>query len=314
MPVSVKAGRGRRGLWFHLAWMIPAAVVLLLLLVIAARALRELAPIQSFLSEYPGFSALPTGAPSGFPAWLGWQHFLNSFLIVLIIRSGWLIHTGDAALGRFTWTSRSALWHRLARTREPLRMGLGVWWHVSLDVLWLLNGVIFYIVLFASGQWVRIVPVTWEVLPNAVSAALQYLSMDWPLESGWTNYNSLQVMTYFVTVFIAAPLAVAAGVRMLPGLSTRFGRFGSIFSLHIARKLHVAVMIWFVAFIAIHVTLVFATGTLRNLNHMYAGRDDESWVGFWIFAASLVAIIVGWFCATPTVIRYLATGSGSVSR
>ena len=39
-----------------------------------------------------------------------------------------------------------------------------------------------------------------------------------------------------------------------------------------------------------HVALVFTTGALRNLNHMYAGRNDHSWVGFWFFAASMVVV------------------------
>ena len=44
---------------------------------------------------------------------------------------------------------------------------------------------------------------------------------------------------------------------------------------------------------------VFATEALRNLNHMFAARDDNSWVGFWIFAAAMVVVAVGWVAATP---------------
>ena|SRR5690554_5027644 len=79
--------------WRKLVWIIPAALVTLLLVVLAARWLRELPAMQSFLSEYPGESHLPEGAPVGFPAWLAWQHFLNSFFILLIIRSGWRVRT-----------------------------------------------------------------------------------------------------------------------------------------------------------------------------------------------------------------------------
>ena len=63
-------------------------------------------------------------------------------------------------------------------------------------------------VLFVTGQWMRIVPTSWDVFPNAVSAALQYVSLDWPTENGWVNYNALQLLAYFTTVFIAAPLAI----------------------------------------------------------------------------------------------------------
>ncbi|WP_421014458.1 FAD-binding protein, partial [Glutamicibacter creatinolyticus] len=45
----------------------------------------------------------------------------------------------------------------------------------------------------------------WDVFPNALSSALQYASFDWPLENSWTNYNALQMITYFLVVFVAAP-------------------------------------------------------------------------------------------------------------
>ena len=57
-------------------------------------------------------------------------------------------------------------------------------------------------------------------------------------------------------------------------------------------------------FIVVHVTLVFATEALRNLNHMFAARDDNSWVGFWIFAAAMVVTAVGWVAATPFTYRH----------
>ena len=81
---------------------------------------------------------------------------------------------------------------------------------------------LFFVLLFVTGQWMRIVPTSWDVFPNALSAALQYVSLDWPTENGWVNYNSLQLLAYFVTVFIAAPLAIVTGMRMSgPGRRTR---------------------------------------------------------------------------------------------
>lgn len=60
----------------------------------------------------------------------------------------------------------------------------------------------------------RIVPTSWDVFPHAISAGFQCVSLDWPAESGWVNYNALQQLAHFMTVFIAAPLAVPTGVRM----------------------------------------------------------------------------------------------------
>ena len=48
------------------------------------------------------------------------------------------------------------------------------------------------------------------------------MSLDWPTERGWVVYNSLQLLAYFVTVFVAAPAALITGLGMSPALSTRF--------------------------------------------------------------------------------------------
>ena len=115
-------------------------------------------------------------------------------------------------------------------------------------------------------------PTSWDVFPNALSVMIQYASLDWPTENGWVAYNSLQMIAYFITVFVAAPLALITGLGMSPALSTRFRHVSSVLSIQTARSLHFLVMVWFLFFIVVHVTLVFTTGLLRNLNHMYAAR------------------------------------------
>ena len=122
------------------------------------------------------------------------------------------------------------------------------------------------------------------MFPSAASVLIQYLSLHWPTENGWTAYNSLQLLAYFITVFVAAPLALITGLGMSPALSTRIKPVSRVLSIQVARSLHFLVLVWFLFFIVIHVTLVFTTGLLRNLNHIYAGRDDSSWIGFGIFA------------------------------
>jgi thiosulfate reductase cytochrome b subunit len=250
------------------------------------------------------------GTPVGFPAWLSWQHFFNSLLILLIVRTGWAVRTT---------TRPAAFWTRnntgLIRTKgAPKRISLNLWFHFTLDALWVLNGIVFYVLIFVSGQWLRIVPTSWDVFPNAVSAALQYASLQWPTENGWVNYNALQLLAYFTTVFIAAPLAILTGIRMSAAWPVNATRLNRIYPVTVARKLHLPIMIYFVAFIVVHVTLVLATGALRNLNHMYGGRNDESWVGFIIFAVSLVVMIGAWIAARPLLLRPVASLMGKVSR
>src|SRR6185312_6160598 len=70
------------------------------------------------------------------------------------------------------------------------------------------------------------------------------------------------------------------------------------------RSLHFLVMCWFLLFIVVHVTLVFSTGLLRNLNHIYAGTDASGWSGFALFAISMVVVAIAWFAATPLTLRF----------
>jgi hypothetical protein len=87
-----------------------------------------------------------------------------------------------------------------------------------------------------------------------------------------------------------------------------------VYPVQLARAVHFPVMLYFVLFIIVHVTLVLATGALRNLNHMYGGSDNENWLGFGIFAASLVVVIAAWVAARPLLLRPVASLMGSVSR
>ncbi|MEJ1154035.1 cytochrome b/b6 domain-containing protein [Microbacterium marmarense] len=277
--------------------------------VFAVRWLLSLEGMQSFMATYPGEYHLPEGAPVGFPAWLGWQHFFNVFLMVLIIRSGLTVRTEKRPTA--FWTPRN---------NSKGKISLTLWFHQSLDILWLVNGVIFIVLLFVSGQWMRVIPTSWEVFPNALSAALQYVSLDWPTENGWVNYNSLQQIAYFATIFIAAPLAAISGARMSKLWPADAKGLNKAYPIEWARAVHFPVMLYFVAFIFVHVALVLSTGALRNLNHMYAAQGSvdpnayaDNWLGFWLFVASLVVIAAAWVAARPLVLAPIARVFGKVS-
>ncbi len=158
-------------------------------------------------------------------------------------------------------------------------MNLDLWWHLALDVFWVANGVVYVVLLFVTGHWVRVVPTSWDVIPNTVSAALQYVSFDWPTETSWVNYNALQLLTYFATIFIAAPLAIVTGIRLSPWWTGPLTRLDRVYPAALAKRIHYPVMLYFVGFVVVHLTLVLTTGVLRNLNYMYASRDEDELVG-----------------------------------
>lgn len=321
----VRIGRAR---WFNLLWLLPIGFTALLIAVAVAKGLRGEHSVQQFIDHHPGtIASSHPAATTGFPAWARWQHFFNLFLMIFIIRSGVQILSDHP---RLYWTRHSTPGRDWLRIQKPVpsdplwtakqdsislpahvglpglrhSIGLARWWHLTVDALWLLNGVVFWLLLFATGRWERLVPTSWEVFPSALSVLIQYLSLNWPTDDGWVGYNSLQLIAYFITVFVAAPLALITGLGMSPALSTRFKRISKVFSIQTARSVHFLVLVWFLAFIVIHVTFVFTTGLLVNLNHVYAGRTDGGWSGFWIFAASMVVAVTGWVAATPFTIRH----------
>jgi sulfoxide reductase catalytic subunit YedY len=103
------------------------------------------------------------------------------------------------------------------------------------------------------------------------------------------------LLAYFVTIFVAAPAALVTGRSMSLALSTRFRRISRPLSIQTARSLHFLVLVWFLILIVTHVALVFMTGLLNNLNHIYAVGNDDRWIGSTIFAVSIVVVAAGWF-------------------
>ena len=313
--------------WINVLWALPVGFLLAVMGVAVAQALRELPAVQEFLVRYPGVPPSMPAVNAGFPAWLRIQHFLNLFFMVFIVRAGiqvladhprlywkrdctpgteWFRFQKTVPAGRI-WTSKDDAvtlpgWLGIPGIRHSV--GLARWWHFSFGLLWMINGAIVYALLFWTGQWPRLVPTTWEVFPNAVSTGLQYLSLNFPPDESWTRYNSLQQLTYFVTVFVAAPLSILTGFMQGPAISNRLGWLGKVFNRQWARSIHFLAMWWFLLFILIHVTLVFITGARVNLNMMFAGVNDSSWSGFVIFLPAMALVGLTWWLASPFTLRH----------
>lgn len=310
-PSGAAAKPVRRRQWVRLAAITIGVLVSALAVVLCARWMRTLDPVQGFIATYDGYSSQPDSTPLGLPTWLGWQHFFNTFLMVLIVRTGLQVRTERKPAGY--WTPKKDSFFS-PKGNSPKKVSLTQWLHQSLDVLWVLNGLVFGILLFATGQWMRIVPTSWDIVPNMLSTAIQYASLDWPTENGWVHYNALQVVAYCVTVFIAAPLAIISGLRISTWWPEKTAALGKAYPVEWARSIHVPVMVYFVAFTVVHVFLVFFTGALRNLNHMFTSRDAVDWWGLVIFLASVVAIAGAWFLTKPLFITPVAGRMGKVSR
>ncbi len=312
--------------WVNALWALPVIFVLLVIGVAVAQALRQLPAVQAFLVRYPGIPS-SVAVTTGFPGWLRLLHFLNFFFMAFIIRAGvqiladhprlywkrdctpgteWFRFQKAVPTGRI-WTAKDdsvtiPAWLGIPGIRHSI--GLARWWHFSVTLLWMINGIAFYVLLFTTGQWLRLVPTTWDVFPNAISTALQYFSLTFPVDQSWTRYNGLQQIVYFITVFIAAPTSILTGLMQSPAISNRLGWFGRALNRQKARSIHFIALWWFLLFILAHVTLVFITDARVNLNMMWAGVNDDSWSGLWIFIPALALVAVAWWWASPFTLRH----------
>jgi sulfoxide reductase catalytic subunit YedY len=245
-------------------------------------------------------AAVKATEPTGFPWWLSLSHWVNFFFLALIIRSGLSILADHARLYwnngcapdtewiRFTpvkvpddkvWTAKED-----ARYLSPViglpgyrhSVGLARAWHFITVPFFLLNGVIFLTLLFITNQWKRLVPVSWQIIPDSWNVFVHYATFNMPIEpNGFYHFNALQQLSYFAVVFLLAPIAMISGMAMSPAIENRFHWFPKIFgNRQGARSVHFLVMLAFVAFIIIHVALVAATGLTRNMNHIIINTDD----------------------------------------
>ncbi len=313
--------------WINVLWAIPIGAAALVFLVALAQNLRELPGIQTFIKQYPGISQAAPSVDSGFPWWLQLQHFLNMLFMMFIIRAGiqiladhprlywdrdctpgteWFRFQHPVPEGRI-WTAKDdsvtlPSWLGIPGLRHTI--GLARWWHFSIDLFWVLNGVAFYIMLFMTPQWQRLVPVTWDVFPNAVSTAIQYASLNFPVDHSWTRYNGLQQLSYFITVFIAAPISITTGLLQSPAISNRLGLLGTVLNRQVARSIHFIAFLYFVLFILAHGIMVFITGIRQNTNHMFAGVESAEWVGFPLFFLAMILLGIAWWLASPVTIRH----------
>ncbi len=331
---SIRVGRR----WISSLWLLPLGIAGLVLGVAIAQHLRQFDWMQEFIARYPG-TAAPRGAiEPGLPGWLRWSHLFNIVFMMFIIRAGlqiladhprlylnsgstpgtaWLRLRGPVPADRLdpadparVWTAKDdsvslPRWLGIPGVRHTI--GLARWWHFTFDALWLLNGIIFYVLLFATGQWRRIVPQSWDVIPNAASTMVQYLSLDFPVNDGFVAYNALQLIAYFLTVFVFAPLAFVTGLLQAPAIAARFGLGRGPANRQVARSIHFLVLAWMVFFIFVHTVMVFATGLIGNLNHIVLGTNTDSYWALVIYLIVMAVIIALWLLASPFTLRYPRT-------
>jgi methionine sulfoxide reductase catalytic subunit len=316
----------------RMAFMLRPRYVIWLVVVIAVPILLAWLQVLLFgihASSSP-IASESGGSPRGFPVWIRWTHFANLFFLFLIVRSGlsilmdhprlyWNDHcTPGTEWLRFTpidvptdkaWTAKDD-----ARYISPIvalpgyrhTPGMGRSWHFIADYGFVIVGVIYVVMLILSGQWPRLIPTSWAIFPAAWDLFVHYVTFHLPAEpDGYYAYNALQQLAYFTVVFIMAPLSILTGISMSPAVDNAFPWYPRIFGgRQSARSIHFLLLVGYVVFTIIHVSLVLLTGAQRNFNHIALGTDDTRPLGMILGCIGIAVVIASWVIAHIVAWRY----------
>lgn len=256
------------------------------------------------------------------PLFVRLTHWFNVLFLTLLVRSGLAILAAHPKLYWNIHSKPGSEWLRFTRKKMPEdrmwcstdeeeswpgwialpggeSLGLGRYWHFLNAVCWMICGAFYVALLFLSPQWQRLVPTSWEVIPDAIRDMGMYLAFRTPPQGtpyGPSPMNPLQQLTYFGVVFGLAPMMILTGLAQSPSIAGRFPRYERIFGhRQAARSLHFLGMVAFLGFLVIHVAMVVWHGFAREMNLMVLGTENVGtywWAGAAIGVGIIAAIVL----------------------
>ncbi|MES1261019.1 MAG: molybdopterin-dependent oxidoreductase [Acidobacteriota bacterium] len=308
-------------IWIRPSFLIAAALLILVPLLAAW--------LEYLVAGLPDIPVVPRiypnnhADPHGFPLWTRYCHFFNFMFLMMLIRSGLSILFDHPRLYFNDDCTPGSEWIRLTPIRVPKdrvwtakddaryispvfatpgyrhTVGIARSWHFLNVYGFILTGIVFIVMLFATDQWRRLVPRSSVVLVQAWSTWVHYATLHLPRElNGYYGYNALQQTAYFAAVFVFGPTAILTGIAMSPALVNRFPWYARLFGgRQSARSLHFLTMLSFFAFLVVHVTLIVMTGFARNMNHIVMGTDDHNPRGMILGFAGIGVVFLSWIVA-----------------
>jgi DMSO/TMAO reductase YedYZ molybdopterin-dependent catalytic subunit/thiosulfate reductase cytochrome b subunit len=269
--------------------------------------------------------------PSFFPWWIVVTHFLNIFFMLLLFRSGlevlsafpklywhddcppgreWLRLSKKmfAADSRKPWTSldEEESWSPVIALPGRKNLGLGRHWHFMTVQFWILTGVVYVALVFATGYWHYLIPTSWSLFPDSVRSVGTYLHFQIPHPIPGQPFEPAQKLAYFVVIFLLAPFQIATGAAMSPSVLARFPWYGRLFGgKQGARSLHFLGLCAFAAFIVVHVFMVIIHGTAHEFTAIVlAGYGHSKTLALAIGLTGLFLILVFHVVITWFSLRY----------
>jgi len=150
-------------------------------------------------------------------------------------------------------------------------LAMGRRWHFFFAWLLVLNGLVYVVNLFASRHIRDLVP-TLNDLRSIPRAIADHARLRFPKGEEALHYNVLQKLAY-LSVVVAFPILVLAGLTMSPGLDAAFPWLVPLFhGRQSARTVHFILATYLVAFLLVHLAMVLVSGLINNMRSMITGR------------------------------------------
>ncbi len=238
-------------------------------------------------------------ATHGFPLWLRTTHWINALFLGFLIRSGiqilaalpklywrddaipkteWIKFTTQGVPEERPWVSQEEQIAVSSWLGQPggSNLGLGRYWHFFALLFWLLNGIVYLTLLFITGEWTRLLPVSWSVFPQAWQLLLSYLSLHPPVADTFHPYNPLQQMIYSGVVFVLCPFMILTGAAQSAAFEVRFPWYTKLFGgRQAARSLHFLGLLVVVLFTIMHTALVVSVGFPQTIGDIILGQHQS---------------------------------------
>ncbi|MBO0936874.1 cytochrome b/b6 domain-containing protein [Fibrella sp. HMF5335] len=205
------------------------------------------------------------------PLAIRWFHWVNFPVLALMIWSGlliyWAYHPYKIQVAGYTLVTffPSGFFKAL---NVPFRLAEGMSWHFALMWLFTLNGILYVVYTFISGEWRYLLPKrnsvreAWQVVLHDLGIRKEPL----PVE----KYNAAQRIAY-TSIIVMGLGSLLTGLAIYKPtqfwwLTTLMGGYET------ARLIHFALTIGYVLFFVIHVAQVVKAGW-TNFRSMIAGFD-----------------------------------------
>jgi len=211
-------------------------------------------------------------------------HWINALCVFLVLMSGLQIFNAEPvlywgqygaspdrmlfAIGKHGFPHWATIpgWQALAAGRR---------WHFFFAWVLVINSTLYLLISASSGHVRRdLLPNRSEVAPSHLLRDIRnHLRLRFPTGEAARRYNVLQKLAYTGVIFVLAPVILATGVAMSPGLDSAFPWLVSLVGgRQSARTIHFTAAMLVALFIAVHLLMVVLAGPWNEIRSMITGR------------------------------------------